>query len=249
MANVDLSKLAVREPKPAKPKRFYKTASVAPEGPPHRIVLDGKPVRTPLKKFLETDRADLAVAIAAEWDDQVEVIAHEAMPLTRLLATAIDRVGPERTTIIDELIKHIDGDLLCYRAEHPADLKARQAAVWQPILDWLSARHGVDMAVAAGIMPAAQTPEVIAGMRAVLDRMDVLALTAAQAAAGLSGSLALAIALSEGRIGGAETFAAAHLDESYQMERWGEDAEAANRREAIAADLESIAMFAELCRG
>src|SRR5688572_29983417 len=132
----DPSKLAVKEPPPPKPKRFYKTATVGEGNGAFRVLLDGKPVRTPLKKTLETKSRPLAEAVAAEWQQQVSEIDAAAMPLTRLLSTQLDVIGSERTRIIAELLRYAGTDLLCYRASHPRELKIRQDARWQPVLDW-----------------------------------------------------------------------------------------------------------------
>ncbi|MDX2222625.1 MAG: ATP12 family protein [Rhodospirillaceae bacterium] len=246
MAQADLSKLSVREPPPPKPKRVYKSAAVGEAGPPWAVLLDGRPARTPLRRTLESPVRAVAAAVAAEWDAQREVVAHETMPLTRLLATALDKVIPDRAGIIGELLKYVDADMLCYRADHPTDLAQRQAAVWQPVLDWVEGKFGVALVVSSGVMPARQAPAVVQGLRRALDGLDDFQLTAAQAGAAATGSIALGLALALRRLSGAEAFAAAQLDESYQIERWGEDALAHQRRQAIAAELEAIARFAAL---
>ncbi|MDX2145571.1 MAG: ATP12 family protein [Rhodospirillaceae bacterium] len=252
MAGVDLSKIAVREAPRPKPKRFYKTATVGPSGhggPPYRVLLDGKPVLTPAKKTLETDNRALAENIAIEWDAQVSHIDPETMPLTRLLSTLIDRVGPDRAAIIAELLKFVDADLLCYRAAHPADLVHRQTMVWQPVLDWVDAMCGAAHVTVTGILPREQPPEVHRAMRAAIESLTAPALTAFQAAAGLTSSLVLSLALVRGRLSAEEVFAAAVLDETYQMERWGDDAEAAARRAHISNDLKGIGRFIALTKG
>jgi chaperone required for assembly of F1-ATPase len=246
MAQIDLSRLSVREPPPPKPKRVYKTAGVGDAGPPWAVLLDSRPAKTPLRCTLAAPERGLAEAVAAEWDAQRQVVAPETMPLTRLLATALDKVMPDRAGIIGELLKYVDADLLCYRAEHPADLAQRQAAVWQPVLDWLETKHGVAMAVTSGVMPSRQPQAVTEGLRRALLGLDDFQLTAAQAGAAATGSIALGVALALRRLSGAEAFAAAQLDETYQIERWGEDVLAVQRRQAIAAELDAIGRFAAL---
>src|SRR5690606_30127490 len=137
-----------------------------------RVLLDGRPVMTPLRKHVSTPRRRLAEALAAEWDAQDPFIDPEAMPLTRLVSTALDRVTPERAHIIDELIRYAHADMLCYRAALPADLKARQDAVWQSVLDGLSATHGVNFTAADGIMPHSHSPEHVAALRKAIDALD-----------------------------------------------------------------------------
>ena len=240
---VDLSKIAVREPPRPKLKRFYKTVTTSTDSGAWRVLLDGKPIRTPMKSLLETPIQALAGEIAAEWVAQHEHIEPENMPFTRLLSTAIDRVGPERGVIEGELLRYVDSDLLCYRADHPADLVRRQNAVWQPVLDRIAAQHGISMTVSHGILPVAQPPEVHRGLRAAISALDVLALTAFQASAGITSSLALSLAFVQGSLSASEVYAAAVLDETYQTERWGEDDEAAARRARIAFELQGIGRF------
>lgn len=235
---------------PPRPKirRVYKTVSVDEKAGLFRVLLDGKPVMTPMRAQLGTPHRALADAIAAEWDAQNPDIDPEAMPLTRLVSTALDRVTPHREGLINELMKYADGDLLCYRASHPADLQARQTVVWQPMLDWMAAAQGVRLSTVQGIMPHGQTPETHADLRRAIAGLDDDHLTAFQATAAITNSLALALALTAGRISGEEAFAAASLDESYQMECWGEDNLALVRSRHIAADLLAIGEYLRLLK-
>jgi chaperone required for assembly of F1-ATPase len=195
-----------------------------------------------------TPRRALAEAVAAEWDAQVPEIDPETMPLTRLVSTQLDRVTPAREALIDELMKYADADLLCYRAAHPAELKARQDAVWQPVLDWLAGYLDVSLTCAYGLMPHSQAEQSVSALRAAITALPDEQLTALQAAAAITNSLALSLALVHGRVTAAETFAAAALDESYQMEKWGEDELARNRRRAIERDLLAIGAYLRLVR-
>jgi chaperone required for assembly of F1-ATPase len=244
----DLSRVPLREPPPPKAKRFYKEVSVAADGRHYRVLLDNRPVKTPLRRVLETHSEALAAAIAAEWHAQATEIDPFAMPLTRLLSTALDRISAERAAMTAGLLAYLDTDLLCYRAPHPADLKARQAAVWQPILDWLTASHGIALTVVHGVVPITQPAEAAAAAARVLETLSVDEFTGLQAAVAASGSLALGIALVHGRISSAEVFAAAQLDETYQNEHWGEDSEALDRRARIAAEVEAVGRYLALVR-
>ncbi len=243
---VDLSRIAVREPPPPKAKRFYKDVAVGEEAGQHRIFLDGRPVKTPLKKALETRHGALAAGIAAEWQAQAVEIDPVSMPLTRLLSTAIDRVAAERPAMTASLLAYIDTDLLCYRAPHPTVLKERQAAVWQPILDWMESAHGIGLSVVHGIVPVTQPASARAAAERVMAGLSVELFTAAQAAAGATGSVVLGLALAHGRINAAEAFAAAQLDETYQNETWGEDSEAMERRRRIEAEVAAVGRFLAL---
>jgi chaperone required for assembly of F1-ATPase len=246
---IDPAKLAVREAAKPKPKRVYKTVSVAADGEIWRVLLDGKPVATPLRRPLTTPHRALAEGIAGEWDAQMQHVDPETMPLTRLLSTAIDKIAPNRAAIVSELLSYIDTELLCYRAAHPADLCRRQEAVWQPVLDWLAAKHGIALSVVQGILPVEQPVPAATRLREAVAALNDLELTAFQASAAVTSSLALSLALVHGRLSAAEVFAAAQLDETYQIEKWGEDDEAMARRRRIAADLDAIGRFLTLTRG
>ena len=232
--------------KEVKPLRKFKTVAVAQTETGFQIQLDGKPTYTPERRVLESPRRVLMEAIAQEWTAQGGVMNPSAMPLTRLLATQLDRVATQRDAIIAGLVSYIDADVLCYRAPHPAGLKARQDAVWQPILEWLAQTFGISLVTVDGIAPARQSAAASAAMVAVLEKLDDAALTALQAAAAVTNSIVLSTALVHGRLDAAAAHAAAHLDELFQIEKWGEDEIARLRRDTIAADLEVISRYLKL---
>jgi len=152
------------------------------------------------------------------------------MPQMRLASIAIDLVMPRREEVLAELGKYAGTDLVCYRAEHPPELVARQHSVWQPLVDWATLRFDAPLAVTAGIVPVAQPPATLHAFAAALAAYDPLRLTALHAATAACGSLVIALALIEGRLDAEAAFAAAQLDESFQIEQWGEDAEQTARR-------------------
>lgn len=229
-------------------KRFYRAVAVVPGAVGHEILLDGKPVRTPAKAPLAMPTAALAERIAAEWDVQQGEIEPETMPLTQLANTAIDRLPPRRGQVVAEIAGYAGTDLVCYRAAEPVELAARQAAAWQPLLDWLEARHGARLEIVEGLLPAAQPDASLAAVRAAVAAFDDYRLSALHLATGSAGSAVIALALAEGEIDAEAAFVAATVDELYQIERWGEDAEAADRRVRIQADLRAAADFIALCR-
>lgn len=234
-----------REP-PQRIRRVYKTVSIGEEGGAHRLLLDGKAARTPLKLVLATPHRALMEAVAAEWDAQTEHIQPERMPMTRLLATAIDRIAGNTNAVVGELMAHVHADLLCYRADHPLALAQRQRAAWQPVLDWIKAALGFELIPVAGVMPQQQSPAAVAAMEEAVRALDTERLTAFQAAAAAAGSLALALALVHGRITAAQLFAAATLDEAYQTETWGDDPLARERREGLERDIAAAGRFLKL---
>ncbi len=231
-----------------KRKRVYTEVSVIASDGMFGVALDGRPLHTPGRALLATSKEPVAAAVAQEWDVQNDFIDPSTMPLTKLLNTAIDRVAPRRSDILSQLVRFAETDLLCYRAESPESLVERQEKVWQPVLDWLAAVHSVSMTVGQGLMPLHQPDEVTKNLGYVLSQRDDLNLTAVQATAALTGSIALALALADQHFSHVEVFAVAQLDETWQMENWGEDAEAMQRRDALEKDLHAIERFVSLSR-
>jgi chaperone required for assembly of F1-ATPase len=227
-------------------KRRYREVAVTAAADGFGLALDGKPVNTPAGAALVVRARALAAAVAAEWSAQGEQLRPDTMPLTQLTATALDRVAPARAAVIEQLLNYGETDLLCYRATEPPELVDRQVAMWQPLLDWAQLRFGAELAVIAGLMPQPQPAEALAALRAALAPFDALGLTGLLAAAGAAGSLVLALALQAGRLSADEARALSQLDETFQIERWGEDAEAAARRAGLRADLVAAGRFLAL---
>lgn len=235
-------------------KRFYKQVSVVavPGGGDvggWEVRLDGRVLRTPAKKPMVLRQEALARALAAEWDAQIEEIVPPSMPMMQLVATAMDRVMPDREAIVAAVAAYAETDLLCYRAEHPADLVARQTRIWQPLLDWAALRFDAALMVHHGIMPRPQPAGACRALRAAVEELDDWALTAVEVATAACGSLVLALALMEGRIDAAEAFEASVLEENFQIEKWGEDPEATRRRAGLRADIVASRQFLDLLRG
>ncbi|MGE5145245.1 MAG: ATP12 family chaperone protein [Candidatus Eiseniibacteriota bacterium] len=230
-------------------KRIYKHVAVAAGEGGFGVTLDGRPVRTPGRAPLTVASRALAEAIAEEWRAQGDTVEPETMPLTRLASTALDLVPARRPAIVGEAAAYAGTDLVCYRAEAPVELVARQQAAWQPLLDWAAGRYGAALAVTTGVVPRPQPPEALAALRRAVEAEDDLSLVALHAATVAAGSLVIALALLEGRIDAAEAFALSQLDETFQIERWGEDSEATRRRAALRDDLAHAARFHRLHRG
>jgi len=233
---------------PRRPHRPPPTITVHEEPDAVLVHLDGKPLRTPEGQDLRLPNRALAEAVANELRaDPLNVRRNPmAMPFLRLAATAIDRVRPAREATVEHLASYGATELLCYRAEHPAPLVARQHAVWQPLLDWAAARYGAHLAVVTGIMPQPQPSEALAALHNAVATYDDLSLTGLAMAVQTSGSLIVGLALAEARINAEEAFVIAELDESYEIEQWGEDAEATRRRERRRQDLGIAEAFLRL---
>lgn len=229
-------------------KRFYKETAVdrAEEG--HRILLDGRPIRTPAKAVLVVPTTGLAEAIASEWrdvPDKAEIVVSH-LPLTRLAATGLDRVAGQREQVIEDTAKYAGSDLLCYRATDPPRLVERQHSAWQPLLDWASERYGAPLVVVEGTRFVTQPAQSIERLHAAVAGHSDLALSALYNLTHISGSLVIALAIAEGRLTADDAFNAAQLDEVYQIERWGADPIATERHVGIRRDLAAGARFLAL---
>jgi len=218
-------------------KRFHKQAGAAVVESGFAVQLDGRGIKTPAGRKLEVPSEKLALAIAAEWDAQVDEIKPHTMPLTQLASTALDRVGPERAAITEQLLAYAGTDLLCYRAESPSDLVQMQTTAWQPLLDWAATHLDAVLVTTTALIAVEQPAVALSALAAKLDSYDVWRLTVAQAACAASGSLILALALVEGRLDGEACFTASNVDEAHQIALWGDDSEAADRREKLRRDV------------
>ena len=229
-------------------KRFYKETAVDLGDGGHRILLDGRPMRTPAKAVLVVPTRALAEAIAAEWGevpDKADInVSH--LPLTRLAATGIDRVTTQRTRVIEDTAKYAGSDMLCYRASQPETLVKRQREIWQPLLDWAAERYGARLVVVEGLAFVDQPADAVARLHDVVATHSDLGLSALYNLTHISGSLVVALAVAEGHLAAPDAFAAAQLDELYQIERWGEDPIATKRHEGIRHDIEAGARFLAL---
>ena len=229
-------------------KRVYKKVAVEAVDCGYRVTLDGKPLHTPARAPLVLPQRTLIEAIAAEWDAQIEKVQPETMPVMQLVSTAIDRVIPQRDRVAADTAGYAATDLVCYRAELPADLVARQHRTWQPLVDWVRREFDAPLTVTVGVMPRLQPAEALQALRRAVDGLDDLELTALQALTGVCGSLVIALALRGGFIDADQAWAASQLDETFQIEKWGEDAEAAKRRQALLTDIRDTARFLDLLR-
>jgi len=213
-------------------KRFYKAAAVAAAGDDFEILLDGRGIKTPARNPLTVPTGRLAEAIAAEWDAQGEEIDPRTMPFTGLANAAIDRVAPDQEAFARGLALFGESDLLCYRAEGPAALVVRQSAEWDPILAWARRRFDVDFEVVQGIMHRPQPEMTLRQLGHAISSYGPFQLAGLSPLVTIGGSLVIALALAEEAITLDAAWAAASLDEAWQLEQWGEDADAAAVLEA-----------------
>ena len=229
-------------------RRMFKTAEVTETGGGYAVALDGKPMRTPAGHAFVAPTRALAEAVAAEWRAQGEKVDPRTMPMTQFVATALDRVSVERERIVRDLAAFADTDLLCHRDEETVRLAERQQTEWQPLLDWATEALEARFVLASGVMPVDQPPETLAAIRKRVADLDDLGLVALQTLAGACGSIVLAFAVAEGRLSAEEAHRLSRVDEDYQIERWGEDYEAADRRVAVHADMLAAEKLLSLAR-
>ena len=231
---------AQRAMRPPLPRRFYQKAAVDETEGGFRVVLDGRPVRTPARGFLVAPSLRLAHAIAAEWDAQAETIDPAIMPLTRLANSIIDGVTAAPGPVAADVEKYLGSDLLFYRADGPQRLLERQGHLWDPVLAWAREALGARFILAQGIVHAAQPEGAIAAARGAIPN-DPWRLGAVHVTTTLTGSALLALALLRGLLTPDEVWTAAHVDEDWNMEQWGSDEIALARRAGRRAELDAAA--------
>ena len=229
-------------------KRFYKNAEAKAADGGWEILLDGRAVKTPARNALAAPTEELGRAMAAEWDSQGETIDPRSMPFTGLANAAIDRVAPDRAAFAARLALYGETDLLCYRADAPAGLVARQREQWDPLLAWARRRYDVDFEVVAGIIHRPQPALTVERLGKAAAARGDFELAALSPLVTISGSLILALALDEGAIDLDSAWAAAALDETWQAEQWGADAEAERVLEIRRAEFAAAEAFLRLVR-
>ncbi len=245
----DPAEAARRGARPQLRKRFYQRAVASDvageEGFP--LLLDGKPVKTPGRRPLATPSPELATALAEEWNAQEKVIDPARMPLTRLINAIIDAVTAAPAPVAGEIAKYLGSDLLCYRAETPESLVERQARLWDPVLAWAREALGARFVLVQGVMHVAQPAEAVAAARGGIPA-DPWRLGSVSAVTTLTGSALLALAVAHGALAPEAAWAAAHLDEDWQMQKWGRDEMALQRRAYRKAEFDAAVTVLRLVR-
>jgi chaperone required for assembly of F1-ATPase len=216
------------------------------------VLLDGKPLRLPSGARLSVPALTLAEELAAEWQraggGKGRPFSLETLPLTRLVANAIDRIAADHVGAVAAVARYGETDLLCYRADFPPKLAARQHEAWQPLLDWAALAFDARLSVTAGVIAVRQDPACLAALARAVAEHEPIALSGLGQLVQSTGSLVLGLAVSHGRLSPEEAHALAVIDEAFQAEEWGEDAEAAERLAGIAADIAAGARLLALAR-
>jgi chaperone required for assembly of F1-ATPase len=232
-------------------KRFWDdAAAVEIEGGRHAVRLDGKPVRLPGGGALSVASRPLAEALAEEWRNaggqKGGELSWEALPLTRLVGTAEERIAPDPAPTVAALAKYAETDLLCHRAEDPA-LAARQAKLWNPWLDWAREKLRAPLEVTEGVMPVRQHPAALAAIHRAVAAAEPLGLAALGLLVPALGSVVLGLAVQRGVLAGAAAHELASLDEMFQEESWGRDEAARSRRARLLRDIADAEALLRLC--
>jgi chaperone required for assembly of F1-ATPase len=231
---------ARRGARPVLRKRFYNRAATVHEDGNYAVRLDDKPVRTPAGRALAAPTAALAEALAAEWNAQRDVIDPARIPLTRLANSIIDGVADRPGPVADEVGKYLASDLVCYRANSPRGLAERQAQHWDPILAFARDALGAHLLLGEGVVHVTQPEPALAAARAAIPH-DPWRLGAVHTLTTLTGSALIALALARGQLTADEAWTAAHVDEDWNMEQWGRDELALERRAFRFAELKAAA--------
>lgn len=229
-------------------KRFYQDAAVVAVESGFEIRLDGRPVRTPARAPLALPTHGLAEAIAEEWRAQGDTVDPRSMPFTGLANGAIDQIAPNSGSFAAGIARYAESDLLCYRAEGPAELIAREAAAWDPLLEWATTRYDVAFRVTQGIVPVAQPTETLERLAAAVAVLDPFTLAGLSTLVTLSGSLVCGLAVVEGGHDADLIWTASEIDEAWEVEQWGEDKEAAARSAQRRNEFAMARAFCEMAR-
>jgi len=230
-------------------RRFWTEVSVIerPGGGGFGVALDGRVLRTPGKRALHLPTRALAGMVAGEWAAQGPEVRPQTMPATRSANTAIDRVADHMAQVAAEVTGYGGSDLLCYRASDPPGLVARQAAAWDPLLDWAAGRYGVEWRRITGVMPEPQPAPTLARLGAEVTAFDPFRLTALHELVALSGSLVIGLAAAQPGSSAESLWAASRVDEDWQAEQWGQDDEAAVQADARRAGFLNAHAFLHAC--
>ena len=228
-------------------KRFYKSVGIAEEQSGFSVRLDNRPVKTPAKKPLLLPNRPLAEAVAREWDEQPEDIDAYKMRLTRLANSAIDRVTVHRDAVVGEVAGFADTDLVCYRAADPIPLAERQEAGWGPLVSWVAERHDIALNITTGLLPVAQSKNSLEAVEKVVKSFDAFSLAGLHLVTSACGSVVLGLAVADGRIDGPAAWELSLIDETFQIENWGEDPETTKRRNGLLDDITAAAEHLRLC--
>src|SRR5215208_1674582 len=226
-------------------RRFFRQAALTGSGP-FGIALDGRRLKTPAKRDFVVPSLALAEGIVAEWNGQGDRVDPDRMALTKLVNTAIDRVMGSEDKIIDDIIAFASTDLVCYRATEPEGLVQREGKAWDPVLDWAAEFYDAEFQTVEGVIHRMQDDAAMQAVRRYLAGLDVMRLCGIHNLTSMTGSALIATALNEGFLEPEDAWRAAHVDEDWQIERWGRDEEATQRRAKQEEEFRQTVRFQDL---
>lgn len=229
-------------------KRFWTEVTVVEQADEFAVQLDGRPVKTPAKTLLTLPTRTMAEALSDEWHAVVEKVDPNVMPFTRSANAALDKVATQFDEVATMLAAYGESDLLCYRADHPEGLVQRQNAAWDPLLDWADATYGARLVTTAGIMPVSQDPKAVKLLIAPLFSASAFELAALHDLIAMSGSLVLALAVTQRRLVPDDAWNLSRIDENWQAEQWGADDDAEQVAEIKRSAFLHAASFFEMSR-
>ena len=229
-------------------KRFYKDVSVLKQGKMYVVLLDGKTIKTPQKSLCLLPTRAMADAVAKEWEDQDKDIDPVSMPITKMINTAIDRVAVRRSEITTELVNFAGSDQICYRADNPQELVELQNKIWNPLSRRMLEIHNIELKFTTGIVFQEQDPKHLLKIRKLIEDIEDYALMAFYGMATVCGTIIIGLNLFEGHISTDEAWEAGHLDENFQVLKWGRDQDADDRRANLKDELENSVRFLSLCK-
>lgn len=245
---LDPQEAARRATRAPRRKRFYAAVGIVEAEGGFAVALDGKPTRTPSGKIVAAPKLEIAQAMAAEWEAQKETIDPLTMPMTRFANSVVDAVVERAGVVREDIAKYFHSDLLFYRAGHPEALVRREAQHWDPVLFWAAEALGAHFILAQGIMHVSQPEQAVKAAREALPD-DPWSVAALHVVTTLTGSALLALALHQGARDPAEVWAAAHVDEDFNAEQWGQDEEASVLRAARKVDFEAAVAILRAIKG
>ncbi len=229
-------------------KRFWHEVRIEPAEGGHALRLDHRPVNTPAGAPCVLPTRPLAEAVAEEWRAQGDEVNPREMRLTRAANAAIDRVMPDPAAVAGEIAAFGTADLICYRAPHPQGLKRREAEAWDPLVAWSGETLGAHLILVEGVMHVAQPAESLDRLERAVRAHGPWELTALHELVTLAGSLVIGLAVSHGRLAPEAAWQTSRIDEAWNIELWGEDAEAGETAERRRRDFLSAARLLELLR-
>ena len=224
-------------------RRFWDKVRIVENEDGFSITLDDKPVRTPGKRILVVPNHALAEALSTEWINQSDVVEPGQMPLTRNASSTVDDVILRRAEVIEEVVRYGATDLVCYRATDPPELVERQIVGWLPLIEWIASKFEIRLQIVSTILPVAHSQATIDKFRIAVSAFDDFPLTGLHAATAACGSLVIALGLAHGQLNAELAWSLSLLDETYQLEHWGQDAEAVNRRARLLTDIKVASQF------